>query len=77
MALAVVLAARTVARSLSEAGRNLTEAVGGMWSGLNAPDPTFVPMDEFLAKKFLEDFERDGADSTELVLEQTDFSVDA
>lgn len=79
MVTAVALAVRTLTRSLSEGARNITEAVGGMWSGLNQPEPTFVPLDELISKKFLEDLESGAPIYDDLVLEDastTPFSAD-
>lgn len=75
MAVAVVLGCRAIARSLSnvatsvsDAGQNMTTALGGFWEATSAEAPAFVPLDEFISKQFLADVEGDLA-SHELVLE--------
>jgi hypothetical protein len=46
----------------------MTEALGGFWQATSGEQPAFVPLDEFISKKFLEDVEGDLA-AHELVLE--------
>lgn len=66
-AIALDRAAKTVGKALTDSGRSLTEALGGFWQGVNE-DPTFMPLDEFVAARMLEAAEGD-FDTTDLVLE--------
>lgn len=67
MARAIARAANVLSKTLTDAGRSMTEALGGFWQGVNE-DPTFLPLDEFVSARMLADAEGD-FDSTDLVLE--------
>lgn len=63
----VVHSATAIAKALNDGGRSLSEAMGGFWHGVNE-DPTFIPLDEVIAKHLLEEAESDFS-MTDLVLE--------
>lgn len=67
MSVAIVRSATVLATALNNSGQSMTEALGGFWSQ-NHGEPTFIPLDEFISQKFMEDIEGDLA-SHELVLE--------
>lgn len=67
MARAIARAGNALAQAVTDSGKSLTEAMGGFWQGVNE-DPTFIPLDEFISKKFLEQVDGD-YDLSDLVLE--------
>lgn len=60
---------RALSKTLTNGARNVTESIGGLWQGLDQPEPKFIPLDEFIADKFLAEFNETEVDLSELVLE--------